>query len=486
MPNFDYDVVIVGLGPTGGVLANLIAKHNLSIKILEKENQLYNLPRAVHFDDEIMRVFETIGISENFLKQTIINKGTRFIDENNNLLLDWPRPKVITENGWYPSYRFHQPDLERNLRKKLSNFKKVSISQNSDVFNLENKKDHVEVTYKNVKTEKENILRSKYVIGCDGGRSFVREVIDAGMDDLGFEQRWAVIDVLLKTKNIELPDRTIQYCSSSRPATYCRNVGRRRRWEIALKDEKDEKQFLREENLWKFLNRWVSKEDIIIERKAVYTFQSAIAKKWQKGRIFLAGDAAHLSPPFMGQGMCAGIRDASNLAWKIAFCCQNEHNIKLLNSYQSERYKNVKEYILTTMNMGKLLNEMGGTNVSKTVKNAEDGSKTMSTIKPSMGPGLGSLKDKNRGKIFPNIKFDKNKTIDEFYDKKIILFSKKNYNQNNISNVSGDKFEELIGILKKFNSEALIVRPDRYILSSTNENNNINDFVEKTLSSVYN
>ena len=486
MPNFDYDVVIVGLGPTGGVLANLIAKHNLSIKILEKENQLYNLPRAVHFDDEIMRVFETIGISENFLKQTIINKGTRFIDENNNLLLDWPRPKVITENGWYPSYRFHQPDLERNLRKKLSNFKKVSISQNSDVFNVENKKDHVEVTYKNVKTEKENILRSKYVIGCDGGRSFVREVIDAGMDDLGFEQRWAVIDVLLKTKNIELPDRTIQYCSSSRPATYCRNVGRRRRWEIALKNERDEKQFLREENLWKFLNRWVSKEDIIIERKAVYTFQSAIAKKWQKGRIFLAGDAAHLSPPFMGQGMCAGIRDASNLAWKIAFCCQNEHNIKLLNSYQSERYKNVKEYILTTMNMGKLLNEMGGTNVSKTVKNAEDGSKTMSTIKPSMGPGLGSLKDKNRGKIFPNIKFDKNKTIDEFYDKKIILFSKKNYNQNNISNVSGDKFEELIGILKKFNSEALIVRPDRYILSSTNENNNINDFVEKTLSSVYN
>ena len=106
------------------------------------------------------------------------------------------------------------------------------------------------------------------------------------MDDLGFEQKWAVIDVLLKTKNIELPDRTIQYCSSLRPATYCRNVGRRRRWEIALKDEKDEKQFLMDKNLWKFLNRWVSKEDIQIERKAVYTFQSAIAKKWQKGRIF--------------------------------------------------------------------------------------------------------------------------------------------------------------------------------------------------------
>ena len=114
-----YDVVIVGLGPTGGTLANLLALNGFSILILEREKSIYSLPRAVHFDDEIMRVFQTIGITKKFLKNTIINKGTKFVNSEGKVLLDWPRPRSITENGWYPSYRFHQPDLERNLRNQL-------------------------------------------------------------------------------------------------------------------------------------------------------------------------------------------------------------------------------------------------------------------------------------------------------------------------------------------------------------------------------
>ena len=120
-----YDIIIVGLGPTGGTLANLLALNGFSILILEREKNLYALPRAVHFDDEIMRVFQTIGITKKFLKNTIINKGTKFVNSEGKILLDWPRPKAITENGWYPSYRFHQPDLERHLRNRLKTFKKV-------------------------------------------------------------------------------------------------------------------------------------------------------------------------------------------------------------------------------------------------------------------------------------------------------------------------------------------------------------------------
>ena len=128
----EYDVVIVGIGPTGGTLANLLAIQGYSILILEKENSFYPLPRAVHFDDEVMRVFQTIGITDKFLKYTLINKGTKFVNKKGDVILDWPRPKEITENGWYPSYRFHQPDLEKKLRKKLKNYKKVLIEQNSD------------------------------------------------------------------------------------------------------------------------------------------------------------------------------------------------------------------------------------------------------------------------------------------------------------------------------------------------------------------
>ena len=149
-----YDVVIVGFGPTGGTLANLLALHGFSILVLEKEKSFYPLPRAVHFDDEIMRVFETIGITNTFLKHTIINKGTKFVDKKNRVILDWPRPKEITENGWYPSYRFNQPDLERELRKKLKSYKKVEIRQSSNVKKIINKKNEVDIIFEDINSKK--------------------------------------------------------------------------------------------------------------------------------------------------------------------------------------------------------------------------------------------------------------------------------------------------------------------------------------------
>ena len=143
-----YDVIIVGLGPTGGTLANLLALSGFSILILEREKNLYALPRAVHFDDEIMRVFQTIGITKKFLKNTIINKGTKFVNSDGKVLLDWPRPKLITENGWYPSYRFHQPDLEKNLRNQLKNYKKVKLMQNTEVIKIKNNRNSVNLLFK--------------------------------------------------------------------------------------------------------------------------------------------------------------------------------------------------------------------------------------------------------------------------------------------------------------------------------------------------
>ena len=487
MNNLDFDIVIVGLGPTGGTLANLLAMNNVSVLILEKEANIYNLPRAVHFDDEIMRVFQTIGITKSLSKKLIINKGTKFIDDNGELLLDWPRPKKITENGWYPSYRFHQPDLERSLRHNLKKYKNVTIVQNAEVYKTINKKNYVEVNYKNTKTNKIHSLKSKYLIGCDGANSFLRNEINSEMEHLGFEQRWAVIDVILKRKKMSLPDRTIQYCSQSRPATYCRNVGRRRRWEIALKDDERADTFFEEKTLWKFLSRWIIPDDAKIERKTIYTFQSAIAKQWRKGRIFLVGDAAHLTPPFMGQGMCAGIRDASNLAWKITMCCNKDHNEKLLDTYQSERSSNVRDYIKTAMKMGELLNSIGGSDVSDTVFIQPDGSIKMNTIKPKLGKGLGISKDPNRGKIFPSLKNEFGKDIDFLYSSEPILITNRKIDKNNFDikifdNIDIPKVET---ILKTFKSDALIIRPDRFIFASTNETDLVY-FSESCLSQMNN
>ena len=474
-----YDVIIVGLGPTGGTLANLLALNGFSILILEREKNLYALPRAVHFDDEIMRVFQTIGITKKFLKNTIINKGTKFVNSEGKILLDWPRPKAITENGWYPSYRFHQPDLERHLRNRLKTFKKVRLLQNTEVIKIKNNKNFVDLFFKRKnKTQK---VSSKYVVGCDGARSTTREQMGSVLDNLGFTQKWAVVDLILRKNKNKLPDRTIQYSNSERPATYCRNVGKRRRWEFAIQDNENEKEILSDEYIWNFLKPWLNEKEAYLERKAIYIFQSAIARKWRKGRIFIAGDAAHLMPPFMGQGMCAGIRDASNLAWKISWCINNKHDGKFLDTYQTERFSNVKEYIETTMRMGEFVNAVGSENITDNISSGPDGTKSMQSIKPKLGIGLGSNKDKNRGKTFPQLKMKNGKTLDEKFSISPLLLTSsklvKKVSLKKIQSISDKDIKGLSNLLKTYKAKAIIVRPDRFILKtfkSANDFNRIN------------
>ena len=478
----EFDVTIVGLGPAGGTLANLLAMHGFSILILDREKSFYPLPRAVHFDDEIMRVFQTIGITKDFLKHTIINKGTKFVNSKDKVILDWPRPKKITDNGWYPSYRFHQPDLEKKLRKKLKNYKKVSIEQNSEVKKIINSKNQVDIIYANISSHKEYIVRSKYLVGCDGANSITRKQMKTTMDNLGFTQKWAVVDLILKKKKNNLPDRTIQYSNPKQPATYCRNVGKRRRWEFAIKKNHSDKKVLSERYIWNFLKPWLKKSEAIIERKTIYTFESAIARKWRKGRVFIAGDAAHLMPPFMGQGMCAGIRDASNLAWKIANCLRNKFNETLLNTYQSERSLNVKEYIETTMRMGEFVNAVESIQITDNIRSDNKGIKSMQSIKPKLGKGLGNLKDKNRGKTFPQFKLKNNKTLDNNFSKKgmIVLSSDVNPKTSKYYSILKAKnFSNVSRYLKNIKSKAILVRPDRFILASARSNKEVNLLLKK-------
>ncbi len=477
-----FDVTIIGLGPTGGTLANLIALHGFSVLILEREKSHYNLPRAVHFDDEIMRVFQTIGITKDFLKYTIINKGTKFVNSKGKIVLDWPRPRKITENGWYPSYRFHQPDLERELRKKLNKYNKVKIKHNSIVKKIKNYSDHVKISFNNTKLNSVHEVKSKYLIGCDGANSITRKEVSTKMHNLGFTQKWAVIDLILKKDKKNLPDRTIQYSNPKQPATYCRNVGKRRRWEFAIKKKENEQKILSEKYIWSFLKPWLKKSEAYLERKTIYTFKSAISKNWFKGRIFIAGDAAHLMPPFMGQGMCAGIRDASNLAWKIARCLKNKHDDKFLRSYQSERISNVKEYVETTMRMGEFVNAAESIEITDNISSGSDGTKSMQSIKPVLGKGLGNNNDINRGKIFPQIKLKNGKTLDDkFSCSPILILSSELKNKKKLSKFNTINESDVLGLselLKSYNSKAIIVRPDRFILQSCKSVKSFDTFIK--------
>ncbi|OWJ77173.1 3-(3-hydroxyphenyl)propionate hydroxylase [Haematobacter genomosp. 1] len=383
-----HDVAIIGLGPVGATLANILGQAGIDVLVLEREPEAYHLPRAVHFDDEVMRTFQQIGVAKTLEQVCRFNIGMRFVDPEGGILLDWPRPRETTPLGWRSSYRFHQPDLERILRQRLAAHPGVTRRTRCEAFFLAQDADGVDLRWEDMARGRIERARVRYVVGCDGARSFVRRFIETGMEDLGFHERWLVADILLKGEKPELGDWSLQHCDPARPATYIRGPQNRRRWELTVLPGEDSAEIARPENVWPLLARWITPEEAEIERTAVYWFHSLVATDWQRDRLFIAGDAAHQTPPFMGQGMCAGIRDVANLGWKLIHCLTRGHDPALLASYTSERRPNARDYIATAVRLGGLINTRDpATALSHAFPRAEGGAR-MEAIYPPIGPGL--------------------------------------------------------------------------------------------------
>lgn len=384
----ETEVAIVGYGPVGATLAALLGQQGIRTLVLEREGAAYHLPRALHFDAEVMRVFQAVGVAEAVAAGTRLSPGMRFVDAGGRLLLDWSRPPEIGPEGWHASYRFHQPDLERILRGAVASLPAASVRTRSEVFALDQDPDGVSVRWEDLDSGRLRAARARWVIGCDGARSLVRRFMGAEWLDLGFHERWLVTDLILTRPRPDLGDHSIQFCNPARAATYVRGVGERRRWEIALKPDEDTAAMTRPEEVWRLLAPWITPADAEIERAAVYTFHSALASRWRSGRLLLAGDSAHQTPPFLGQGMCAGIRDVANLAWKIARVRAGLADAALLDSYETERAPHVRAYIETAVRLGGLINTRAmEAAVPGAVLSGGPPAK-MQSIRPPLGPGL--------------------------------------------------------------------------------------------------
>jgi 3-(3-hydroxy-phenyl)propionate hydroxylase len=250
---------------------------------------------------------------------------------------------------------FHQPELEMVLREGVQRFACVQVYKQHEVESVEESEHGVTLRVQDLQSGASKKMQARYVIGCDGARSLVRKVLGTSMTDLGLHQPWLVFDVRLKADVSALPDHTVQHCDPARPMTYCNVTGNRRRWEIMLMPGDDPVEMVKPEMLWKLVSPWVTPAQADIERAVIYTFHSIIAQGWRHGRLLLAGDAAHQTPPFLGQGMCAAVRDVANLAWKLEAVLRGRANDDLLDTYESERSPHVHAFIELAVKLGDII-----------------------------------------------------------------------------------------------------------------------------------
>ena len=384
-----FDVAIVGLGPAGASLANLLGQAGLSVVVFERETAIYPLPRAIHFDGEVMRIFNGMGLKREIEAATRPGfKNMRFVNAQNQVLLVRGGSTAVGPHGCANNHYFHQPQLEAVLRDGLARFPQVRVLLRHEVFAITEDSEGAWLSVENMSNGSLVKFRAKYVIGCDGARSLVRRLMDSSMEDLGLHQPWLVFDAILK-RDVDLPDHTVQHCDPARPMTYCNVIGQRRRWEIMLMPGDDAQAIARPENVWKMLARWITPDDADLERAVVYTFHSVIARGWRRGRLMIAGDSAHQTPPFLGQGMCAGIRDAANLAWKLAMVLRGSAPDALLDTYESEREPHVRAFIALAVKLGDVIQTTDPALAAERDRKFQAGSPEVFQFPaPGLGPGM--------------------------------------------------------------------------------------------------
>jgi 2-polyprenyl-6-methoxyphenol hydroxylase-like FAD-dependent oxidoreductase len=347
--NTSTDVAIVGAGPTGLTLAILLAQRGHRVSMLERWSEPYRLPRAVHFDHEVARILQSCGIGSDL----------RAISEPADLY-EWRNAEGRTllrfgrsgdgPSGWPASSMFSQPALEDLLTQRIRDLPGIDFRRGVEVTGLEDLGDHVVVTSADGQT-----VQARFLIGCDGAKSTVRAEAEMPVCDLGFFYDWLIVDVILNEPR-EYRPINLQICDPARPTTAVSGGPGRRRWEFMKLPGESLEEMNDEQAAWTLLEPWdVHPGNARLERHAVYTFQARYAEQWRSGRIFLAGDAAHQMPPFAGQGMCAGVRDAANLSWKLDLVLRGQASESLLDTYQTERLGHARAVIEFSMELGKVI-----------------------------------------------------------------------------------------------------------------------------------
>lgn len=348
------DVTILGGGPVGVFLSVVLSDMGVSNIVIDRDEVPYQLPRAIVMDDEIQRAFHDHGLGDWLRENTEPLQRGDFVGPDNEIVIGADIPPLGLQ-GVPPVVTHYQPELDTMLRAEAER-RGAEVRWGRTAVDMKDNGSSVTTTL-----DDGEVVESRWYVGCDGASSWTRKKVGLTLEDLKFDQDWLVVDAELNVgANVDLPVGVRQYCHTDRPFTYVQGVRRFRRWEFQIQEHEDAQALNTEEGLWGLLEGMISPDNSRLVRSAVYRFHAVVAPEMRRGNVFLAGDSAHQTPPFAGQGLNSGMRDAINLAWKLSFVKRGLASERILDTYTEERAPHVRSTIAHAVDMGRLIDQLGG------------------------------------------------------------------------------------------------------------------------------
>ncbi len=355
------DVLICGYGPTGAVAANLLGRMGVSTLAVDQSPEIFDTPRAVHFDGEVMRILQGMGLEDELRAVSSGGESVAFLNARGRELLALDMRDFEVRHAWPPGNFFNQPQLEAHLRAAARALPSVEARLGWELTGFEQDEDGVTVALRAREGGRTETVRARYLLGCDGATGPTRELAGLPVADLDSDEPWLVCDVYLD-EGVEIRRRVYQFCDPRRPATLVPCVGRHVRWEFKVNPGDDPATLEQEDTVrglmapyLHLMSETLTPEQGTLARSKVYDFHGLLAERWRAGRVFVLGDAAHQMPPFLGQGLCTGVRDALNLCWKLEGVLAGRYHDALLDTYESERRPHARAVVEQAIRTGKVI-----------------------------------------------------------------------------------------------------------------------------------
>jgi 3-(3-hydroxy-phenyl)propionate hydroxylase len=477
----DVEVVIVGFGPVGAAMAGLLGKRGIDVLVLERDYDVFALPRAAHVDHTGLRTWQELGLLDQILPTMQANGGLDFVTARGELLARIPSDQ-LSSSGLPSSMYFFQPMVDSLVRSSVSALPSVRVQLGCEVTDFVVGADSVQVTATNPGGDGPLEVSARWLVGCDGAGSRIRDILGMGLEDLGFEEPWLVVD--LASDRLESGSGgAVCLCDPRRPMYSIPMPLGRHRFEFRLMEHDDPAAVLEPGPIEALVEPWFGDRRYEIERAAIYTFHGLVTDKWREQRVFLAGDAAHQMPPFLGQGMCSGLRDAANLAWKLDLVLRGGARDELLDTYQEERRAHVRAVVESAVGIGRIICTIDPAAAAerdhRMLADTRPPTQRIAFTLPALRPG--PLVKEGGGELFIQPKGDGIR-LDDLVGQRFAVLARRAENLADgaagwwrdrmrafvaaVDNLPRHHQPTVLSWLDNHDSDIVVVRPDRYVLWS--------------------